>query len=179
MSDRIIKNLAMVGFMGTGKSTIGWLVAQELGFEFVDTDHLIEHRLGVSISDVFARHGEAVFRKFERAVVLELESRHNLVIATGGGLVTNPENVASLKNHALVICLWATPEDILERVRSHNHRPLLQTAHPLEKIRELLAVREPFYRQADVLIHTGMRSAREVTQQVMHHFNMVRQPAGS
>lgn len=160
--------------MGTGKSTVGRAVAQELGFEFVDTDHLIESRLGVSIADVFAQQGEVVFRNFERDVVVELESKHKLVISTGGGLIINPANLASLKSHALVICLWASPEDIWERVRTHSHRPLLQTADTLGKIRELLAAREPFYRQADVLIHTGLRSVREVTQQVLHQFHLAR-----
>jgi shikimate kinase len=168
--NRTITNVALVGFMGTGKSTVGRHVAQELGFEFIDTDLLIENRLGVSISDVFARHGESVFRKFEHEVVLDLAYKNNLIIATGGGLVTYPGNIESLKTHALVICLWASADEIWERVKDHNHRPLLQTPDPMGKIQSLLAIREPFYREADVLIHTGLRSVREVAQQVIHHF---------
>ena len=81
-------------------------------------------------------------------------------------------NLASLKTHALVICLWASPETIWERVRGHDHRPLLNEPDPLAKIRELLAAREPYYRQADVLVNTEMRSVREVAQHVIHQFHM-------
>ena len=85
---------------------------------------------------------------------------------------TDPANLASLKTHALVVCLWASPEAIWERVRGHDHRPLLNEADPLAKIRELLAAREPYYRQADVLVNTEMRSLREVAQHVIHQFHM-------
>jgi shikimate kinase len=104
--------------------------------------------------------------------VEELTRRDKTVIATGGGLPADEANLASLKTHALVICLWSSPEDIWERVRGHNHRPLLNESDPLTKIRELLAVREPYYRQADVLVNTGMRSVREVAQHVLHQFHM-------
>src|SRR5438552_14450990 len=96
------------------------------------------------------------------------------VIATGGGLSANADNLASLKQHALVVCLWASPEVIWERVHSQTHRPLLQGPDGMAKIRELLAKREPFYRQADVLVNTEMRSIREVTQHVLHQFQMAR-----
>ncbi len=160
--------------MGTGKSSVGQIVAHELRFTFVDTDQVIERRLGIPISQVFALHGETVFRRFEAELIAEFTAQSGVVISTGGGLVTNPANIASLKTHALVVCLWATPEIIYERVRWQNHRPLLQTPDPVGKIRELLAIREPFYRQADVLIHSGLRSTKEVAQQVIHQFNLVR-----
>src|SRR5207245_1265516 len=96
------------------------------------------------------------------------------VISTGGGLAANAENLASLKTHALLVCLWASPEIIWERVHNQTHRPLLQGADPMQKIRELLAKREPFYRQADVLLNTEMRSIKEVTQHVLHQFQMAR-----
>ena len=89
-----------------------------------------------------------------------------------GGLPANPENLASLKTHSLIVCLWASPEKIWERVRNQTHRPLLNDADPLGKIRQLLEAREPYYRQADVLINTEMRSLREVAQQVLHQFHM-------
>ena len=172
---RAIHNLALVGFMGTGKSSVGRLAAEQLHFDFIDTDELIESQTGKSISEIFAQHGEAVFRKLEQGVVQALRARRNIVIAAGGGLIVNPDNLASLKEHALVVCLWASPETIWERVRAQSHRPLLlQTADPLGRIRELLEERGPVYRQADVLLHTGFRSPREVVQQVLHQFYLAR-----
>jgi shikimate kinase len=169
---RSIHNLALIGFMGTGKSCVGRVVADVLHFTFLDTDHVIEARAGKTISDIFAQDGEPAFRQWERRIVEELTRRQKTVIATGGGLPADDANLASLKTHALVICLWASPEAIWERVRGHNHRPLLNETDPLAKIRQLLAVREPYYRQADVLVNTEMRSVREVAQHVLHQFHM-------
>jgi shikimate kinase len=151
---------------------VGRVVADVLHFTFLDTDHVIEARAGKSISDIFAQDGEPAFRQWERRIVEELTRRDKTVIATGGGLPADETNLTSLKTHALVICLWASPEAIWERVRGHNHRPLLNEADPLAKIRELLAIREPSYRQADVLVNTGMRSVREIAQHVVHQFHM-------
>jgi len=172
---RNIQNLALVGFMGTGKSAVGRLAAESLRFEFVDTDELIETECGMSIEEIFEKQGEAVFRQLEREAVIKLGQRQKTVIAAGGGLIIDPANLASLKTHALVICLWATPEIIWERVQHQTHRPLLRTDDPLGKIRELFAVRDPLYRQADVLIQTGLRSPREVAQQVLHQFQLAQQ----
>lgn len=169
---RTIRNLALIGFMGTGKSSVGRVVADLMHFTFLDTDHVIEARAGKGISDIFAQEGEPAFRELERRVVEELTRRQRTVIATGGGLPAQEGNLASLKTHALVVCLWASPEGIYERVRGHNHRPLLNEPDPLAKIRELLAAREAFYRQADVLVNTEMRSVREVAQHVVHQFHM-------
>ena len=156
--------------MGTGKSAVGRLVAAQLRFDFVDTDHMIESRTGKRITDIFAQSGEAGFREIERQVVLDLHKVRRTVIATGGGLGANPEHVAALKEHALVVCLWASADVIWQRVHTQSHRPLLHGADPMEKIRELLAAREPVYRQADVLIGTGMRSIKEVAFQVRYQF---------
>lgn len=158
--------------MGSGKSAAGRLAADVLHFTFLDTDNVIEARAGKSVGDIFAQDGEPAFRQWERRIVEELTRREKTVIATGGGLPADPANLASLKTHALVICLWASPETIWERVRSHDHRPLLNEPDPLAKIRELLAAREAHYRQADVLVNTEMRSAREVAQHVVHQFHM-------
>ena len=173
-SGRVVRNLALVGFMGTGKSSVGQLVAAQLHFRFADTDELIEARAGKSISAVFAEEGEPQFREHERAVVEELRNFHRTVIATGGGLVANEENLNRRKSHALVICLWASPETIWERVRGQPHRPLLRTPDPPAKIRQLLAEREPFYRRADVLVSTELRSVKEVVHHVVHQFRLAR-----
>ena len=161
--------------MGTGKSSVGRLVADQLQFTFVDTDELIEERAGKSISKIFEQDGEMAFREYERLVVDELRTLKRAIISTGGGLGAKEENLASLKQHALVVCLWASPQIIWRRVRTQTHRPLLQGDDPKAKIRELLTAREPFYRQADVLVNTEVRSAKEVAQHVLHEFQLARQ----
>jgi shikimate kinase len=169
---RTLRNLALIGFMGTGKSTVGHVAAEVLGFSFVDTDHLIEARAGMSINTIFAEHGEAVFRKWESQVVSALASETRTVIATGGGLPALNGNLESLKQHALVVCLWASVDTIYERVRNHSHRPLLNEPDALSRIQHLLAAREPYYRKADVLVSTELRSVREVALQVVHQFHV-------
>jgi shikimate kinase len=175
---RKIRNIALIGFMGTGKSSVGRLIADQLHYSFVDTDEMIETHSGKSVSAIFAEDGEAAFRKQEQAMVAELASRNDLVISTGGGVGADQNNLTSLKEHALVVCLWASPEKIWERVRSQTHRPLLREADPLAKIRQLLAAREQSYKQADVLLNTEVRSLREVAQQVLHQFRVMRTANG-
>jgi shikimate kinase len=169
---RPIHNLALIGFMGTGKSSVGRLAADLLSFEYLDTDQVVESRAHKSVTDIFQQDGEAAFRQWERLIVEELTDKRKTVICTGGGLPTQPANLDSLKTHSLVVCLWASAEAIYERVRDHNHRPLLSCDDPMTRIRELLAARENFYRQADVLVNTERRSVREVAVQVIHQFHM-------
>ena len=171
-NDRHIVNIALIGFMGTGKTSVGRLVADQLHFDYLDTDDVIQLRQGRTITEIFATAGEPAFRKMESELVGELAVRTKTVIATGGGLPMNPQNLVSLKTHALVVCLWASPEKIWERVKNQTHRPLLHDTDPQKKIRELLAAREPFYKQADVLLNTELRSVREVAQQVVHQFRL-------
>jgi shikimate kinase len=175
--ERTFCNIALTGFMGSGKSTVGRLLAQQLQFEFVDTDALIEARAGSSVADIFEKSGEATFRSLEKQIVAEISRLERTVISTGGGLPANAENLASLKQHALVVCLWASADVIWERVRHQTHRPLLRSPDPLGTIRKLLIDREPFYKQADVLVHTEMRPAKEVAQHVLHQFYAVQRDA--
>jgi len=158
--------------MGTGKTTVGRQVAELLHFDFLDTDELIQASTGRTIAEIFSREGETAFRALERRVVTELGARTRTVVSTGGGLPTNGDNLTALKTHALVICLWASPEKIWERVHTQTHRPLLQGPDPQKKIRDLLAERGPFYMQADVLVNTDVRSVREVAQQIVHQFKV-------
>ena len=158
--------------MGTGKTSVGRLAAEQLHFTYLDTDELIQTHTGRTIADIFKTDGEPAFRELEKKVVAELAGLTKTVISTGGGLPANLENLASLKKNALVVCFWASPEKIWERVKNQSHRPLLENADPQAKIRELLAAREPFYKQADVLMNTEIRTVREMAQQVTHQYRM-------
>jgi shikimate kinase len=171
---RQIRNLALIGFMGTGKSSVGRFVATQLRFDFVDTDELIEVHAGKLIAEIFAQEGEPRFRQIENQIVSELARRQRTVISTGGGLGANAANLASLKEHALVVCLWASPTSIWQRVQHQSHRPLLCDGDPMTKICALLAEREATYKQADVLVNTEMRSIRQVGQHVLHEFHLAR-----
>ena len=177
-ASRDIRNLALIGFMGTGKSSVGRALAAHFNFEFIDTDELIVHRGGKAITDIFAQDGEPAFRELERQIVTELAARSGSVISTGGGLGANAEHLAALKTHSLTVCLWASPETIFERVRHSSHRPLLNNPDPLARIRELLAQREGVYKQADLLIGTELRNIKEVMHQIIIHFEQVRGGAG-
>jgi len=170
-NDRQIRNIALIGFMGTGKSSVGRLIAEQLNFEFIDTDDWIEQQSGKSVSRIFAEDGEPVFRQWENQVVLQLGTSASTVISTGGGLGANEKHLEHLKDHSVVVCLWASPEKIWSRVQHQSHRPLLKDPDPLLKIRQLLTSREVVYKQADVLLNTDLRSVREVAQLAVHHYH--------
>ena len=174
LADRQIRNIALVGFMGAGKTTVGQIVAHLLKFEFKDTDRLIEAREGSRISDVFATRGEAYFREQERGVALELETLSHHVISTGGGFIVDPANLESLRRHALVVCLWASPETIFSRLQHQTHRPLLQTSDPLATIRELMQRRAPSYRNADHLVGVDFRSPADTARHIASNFSRSR-----
>lgn len=163
-------NVALIGFMGVGKTTVGHLLATLLGFELVDTDRLIERREGCRISEIFSTRGEAWFRKLEADVCSELANMRGKVISTGGGLGANPDNLRSLQSHALIVCLWASPETVYRRVCNQEHRPLLKTENPLERIRDLMALRAPFYQKADILVGVDYRSPAETARFIAGSF---------
>lgn len=139
------RNLILIGFMGTGKTTIGKRVAKSLGFEFVDTDALIVEKAGKSIVRIFEDSGEDAFRALETEVLKECGQKKDQVISTGGGIVTRPENLELLKSAGYVIWLKASPEIIFERVRRNPSRPLLQTKNPQKTIDDLLTKRDELY----------------------------------
>jgi len=141
-------NIILTGFMGTGKTTLGQLLAEKIGYEFIDTDTLIEQQTGESISKIFATQGEKSFRQLETELVKKLAGKSGLVIATGGGLVLNPVNIMELNRTGRIFCLTASPKEILQRVTQQgNSRPLLQEEDPLQKIVTLLQQRDPIYQQ--------------------------------
>ena len=143
------RNIVLTGFMGTGKTTVGRLLADQLGYEFVDTDQLIEQRHG-TIAELFRSRGEEAFRQIERELAAELGDRDRLVISTGGRLMLDPRNVASLSRNGRVFCLVATPDEIFDRIVKDDsgiERPLLAVPDPRQRIVELLAERSPEYRR--------------------------------
>lgn len=149
-------NIILTGFMGTGKTEAGKRLARRLGWKFVDVDELIEKGAKASIADIFSQHGEAVFRRLERAHINRLVHRSHQVIATGGGAVVDPLNRRRLRASGIVVCLTAKPRVIFNRVGSRiSARPMLNRKDPLARIRALMAVRAAAYKQADLTIDTS------------------------
>ncbi len=160
--------IIFVGLPGSGKTTIGRQLARRLGWPFVDSDHVIEHRLGCSIREFFAREGEGSFRDIEQQVLDELSSMHDGVISTGGGAVLREANRRHLRERGQVIYLRSTPEDIFRRVRHDTARPLLQVDDPLQRLRSLYEERDPLYREtAHFVIETGRPSVATLVNMIL------------
>lgn len=160
-------NLYLVGFMGTGKSTIGRLVARRLGFQLLDSDHEIEREQGRTIAEIFAQAGEPAFRGMERAFVEGGHPPERTVVACGGGLVVQPGMLDRLRARGVVVCLHASLATILDRTQRHRVRPLLEVADPEERIRTLYAEREPIYKRSGTLILTDSRPLNDVVAHVV------------
>jgi shikimate kinase len=161
-------NIFLVGLMGAGKSTIGRHLAKSMGMEFVDSDHEIERRTGANIPLIFDIEGEAGFRQREKKVIDELTQRSSIVLATGGGVVLDPDNRTCLRERGKVIYLYATVEQLLARTAKDRNRPLLQTADPRARLEELLRARDALYREvADVVVDTGGRTARGAEREIL------------
>jgi len=162
------KNIILTGFMGTGKTTVGKLLAKKLGRQFIDTDHLIEERQGMTIPEIFAELGEAAFRQMEADIARELGEREGLIISTGGRLMLDPANVAALSDKGRVFCLVATPQEILSRLKNDpdNRRPLLDVPNPSEQIVELLQARKRGY-QRFLKLATDDRQPSDVTDSLL------------
>lgn len=164
------KNIVLIGFMGTGKSSVGTRLSQKLHREFLDMDREIEHLLGMPVERIFRVYGEMRFRSEERLLAEKLGKRQNLVIATGGGVVLHPENIPALKENGIVVCLQAKPEDILERVsRKKGTRPLLKKGITIEDIKEMLKQREAYYASADFTIDTSGKELEEIIALIINY----------
>lgn len=161
-------NIALIGFMGTGKSTVAPLLAKALGRGYIDLDEEIERRHGRSIPQIFAEDGESYFRTLERELVEEVSQADYLVIACGGGTILREENRQALKRSSRLVLLTASPLTILERVKHQAHRPLLGGKPTIEAIASLLAQREQLYNEAaDVRVSTDGLSPAEVSEEVV------------
>jgi len=160
-------NLYLVGFMGTGKTTIGRAVAQKLGFALLDSDHEIERQQGKTVADIFAQNGEPAFRVMEREFILNGHPAQRTVVACGGGLVVQPGMLAVLLGKGVVVCLHASIESILARTARQRSRPLLNVEDPEQRVRTLYAQREPIYKQAGTVILTDARPLQDIASHVM------------
>jgi shikimate kinase len=160
--------LALVGLPGSGKSTVGRHLSKRLNIDFVDSDSVIEHRLGCTIREFFEREGEDRFRDLEEAVIDELSSGNRGVISTGGGSVLRQSNREHLRARCKVIYLRSSPEDIFRRLRNDRNRPLLQVADPLQRMKDLFATRDPLYKEtAHFVIETGRPSVATLVNMII------------
>ncbi|MDO8457579.1 MAG: shikimate kinase [Burkholderiaceae bacterium] len=160
--------IALIGLPGSGKSTIGRQLARRLGLAFLDTDQLIEQRLGCSIREYFEREGESSFRDIEQAIIDEVTLTHTGVVSTGGGSVLRPANREHLHQRSQVVYLRSSPEEIFRRLRHDTNRPLLQVDDPLSRLRDLYEVRDPLYREtAHFVVEIGRPSAASLLNMVV------------
>jgi len=165
-------NIYLVGFMGTGKSSVGRELAKKKNslekrqWHFVDLDELIELKEQRRIVDIFAQAGEPYFRRIEKKALKEVSSQKKFVVACGGGIVLDKENIKLMKKNGILICLTATPKEILKRVSANKERPLLKVEEPAKRIELLLKMRAPYYMQADKIIDTTRLSIKEVVEKI-------------
>jgi shikimate kinase len=158
----MFKNIILTGFMGVGKTSVGTQLAKDLGYTFVDVDKLIEADQKMTITSIFSKFGEPYFREVEARIIGRVMMDEGQVVSTGGGAVIQDRNRAAFKKGGFVVCLTARPDVIFGRIKHETHRPLLQTADPKAKIKELLDNRAQFYAQCDVCIDTSDKSVDDV-----------------
>ena len=165
------KNIVLIGMMGAGKSTIAHLLDEKLkNFQYLDIDKEIEKLANKHIPEIFALHGEAHFRQLEHEMIAKYSNYHNQVIATGGGVVENVENIALLKQNGVIFYLSATAEELYERVRKTSHRPLLQKENPKKILKDLIKKREPYYKMADFEVNTKNKELLEIVQEIIEKY---------
>ena len=164
-------NLILIGFMGTGKTSLGKLLASNLGRAFIDLDEKIEADTKMTIPEIFEKHGEKYFRELEKKAVREISERRGLVIATGGGTVKDSENVEMLKKSGMIICLTTDAEEIFRRTEKRGERPVLDSGgeNRIDTIKKLLSEREKFYDCADYKIDTTEWSPLQIIDDICKH----------
>ena len=160
-------NIVLIGFMGSGKTTIGRKLAVRLGYRFVDMDRFIEEEQQCKIAQIFEERGEATFRSLETGLLKRLKKAENTVVSTGGGVVTIEGNIEIIRSIGISIYLKAGIDNIFERVSRNNKRPLLQTDNPLQTIKDMMEKREGAYSQADLILETNSLSMGNVVSKII------------
>lgn len=164
------KNIVLIGFMGSGKTTVAQLLAKRLSYKLVSTDASIVAREKIPITEIFSTKGESYFRSLEKDIVAQLSQQEGLVIDCGGGVVLQQENIDHLRSHGLIVYLKATVDALHERTRHSKERPLLNVKDPKSKIRDLLAQRECSYQKADMIIDTSEKTVVAVVDEIGKRF---------
>ena len=159
-------NVFLVGFMGSGKSSVGKSLAQEMDLRFIDTDEMIEAEAKMSIPELFRSKGEDRFRELEEEALLKVTGLKGCVVATGGGIVLRESNMETMRRSGIIVCLTASAETLYSRVMDDSNRPLLAGANPMGRIKELLAYRKPFYEKADYIVDTSQLNVGQVALEV-------------
>lgn len=157
--------IALIGFMGSGKSTVGRELARKMAYPFVDTDEEIERKAKKSIPEIFEEHGEKYFRRLEEEVLSEIiENNEEMVISTGGGIVLSERNRRILREKTITILLQAGVEELYNRLKDETNRPLLAVENPQEEIKRLLEEREEYYNTADIKVNTDGLQVAEIVE---------------
>lgn len=162
-----MKNIVLIGFMGTGKTTIATALANRLNMRYVSTDDLIEKQEKRTINEIFRTDGEDRFSDIESGVIRAVSSQDGQVIDAGGGVVIREENISSLRSNGILICLTADIETIMARTKKYKHRPLLNVEDPKRKIRDLLEKRVALYAKADHCIDTGKLTVKQAVEKIV------------
>ena len=162
-------SIALIGFMGTGKTVVGKALAEKLGKEFIELDSLIEQKAGKTIPEIFQQDGEIAFREREIEITKQISGKKNAIIACGGGIVLNKINIDLLSQECVIVYLTASPSAILKRTRGdESERPLLKAPDKISHVKELLKLRQPFYeRAADIKINTTRLDIGSVAEQII------------
>jgi shikimate kinase len=170
------KHLIIIGFMGTGKSTIGKIIADSAGMEHLDTDDMIQRDRGCTIPEIFERYGEMTFRNVETGAIEQaVQNTHPSIITTGGGIVLRPENRVSMSKNGWVFALDAHPSEIIRRLQFDTSRPLLQGASLSERVHQLYSKRKSLYDFADYHLDTNHHDEERIAKQIMDiWFNLVK-----
>ena len=164
-------NIILIGFMGTGKTTIGKIVSERLNYKFVDTDDLIQEVCNMTIPDIFSQKGEQYFRDVEKAVIKQISNNYNTVIACGGGVVKNAKNIDNLKSNGVLICLTCDIEILYNRITSNIDRPLA-SGKSKEDILKLMQEREKMYKVADEFIDTSNASEFDISDRIINIYEI-------